>query len=52
MNKNIRNLAIAALFILPGLSGFPQEVQQEEMPAAQPVVVENVAFFPGQSGFP
>ena len=44
MNKTIRNLAIAALFVFPGLSGFPQEVQQEESPAAQPVVVENVAF--------
>ena len=43
-NKTIRNLAIAALFIFPGLSGFPQEVQQEETPAAQPVVEENVAF--------
>ena len=50
MNKTIRNLAIAALFIFPGLSGFPQEGQQEETPAVQPVVVENVAFFPGQSG--
>ena len=44
LNKTIRNLAIAALFIFPGLSGFPQEVQQEETPAAKPVVVENVAF--------
>ena len=44
MNKTIRNLAIAALFIFPGLSGFPQEVQLEEMPAVQPVVEENVAF--------
>ena len=44
MNKTIRNLAIAALFIFPGLSGFPQEVQQEETPAVQPVVVENIAF--------
>ena len=44
MNKTIRNLAIAALFIFPGLSGFPQEVQQEETPAVQPVVEENVAF--------
>ena len=44
MNKTIRNLAIAALFIFPGLSGFPQEVQQEEMSAEQPVVEENVAF--------
>ena len=48
----IKNLAIAALFIFPGLSGFPQEVQQEEMPAMQPVVVENVAFFPWPSGLP
>ena len=44
MNKIIRNLAIAALFIFPGISGFPQEVQQEEAPAAKPGVVENVAF--------
>ena len=28
MNKTIRNLAIAALFIFPGLSGFPQEVSE------------------------
>ena len=40
MNKTIRNLVLAALFIFPGLSGFPQEVQQEETPAAQ----QNVAF--------
>ena len=52
MNKTIRNLAIAALFVFPGISGFPQEVQQEESPAAQPVVVENVAVYPGLSGFP
>ena len=44
MNKTIRNLAIAALFIFPGLSGFPQAVQQDETPAAKPVVEENVAF--------
>ena len=44
MNKTIRYLAIAALFIFPGLSGFPQEVQQDETPAAKPVVEENVAF--------
>ena len=44
MNKTIRNLAIAALFIFPGISGFPQEVQQDETPAANPVVEENVAF--------
>ena len=31
-------------FIFPGLSGFPQEVQQDETPAAKPVVEENVAF--------
>ena len=47
MNKTIRNLAIAALFIFPGLSGFPQEVQQDETPAAKPVVEENVNFIPG-----
>ena len=52
MNKTVRNLAIAALFVFPGLSGFPQEVQQEETPAAQPVVEENVAIYPGRSGFP
>ena len=34
MNKTFRNLAIAALFIFPGLSGFPQEVQQAASPAA------------------
>ena len=34
MNKTIRNLAIAALFVFPGLSGFPQEVQQAAAPAA------------------
>ena len=44
MNKTIRNLAIATLFVFPGLSGFPQEVQQEETPAVQSVVEENVAF--------
>ena len=43
-NKTIRNLAIAALFIFPGISGFPQEVQQDETPAAKSVVEENVAF--------
>ena len=52
MNKIIRNLAIAALFVFPGLSGFPQEVQQDETPAAKPVVEENVAVYPGWSGFP
>ena len=52
MNKTIRNFAIAALFIFPGISGFPQEVQQDETPAAKPVVVEIVSVFPGQSGFP
>ena len=34
MNKTIRNLAIAALFIFPGLSGFPQGVQQAAAPVA------------------
>ena len=44
MNKTIRNLAIAALFIFLGLSAFPQEVQQDETPAAKPVAEETVAF--------
>ena len=52
MNKTIKTLAIAALFIFPGLSGFPQEVQQDETPAAKPVVEETVAIFPGRTGFP
>ena len=52
MNKIIRNLAIAVVFCFIELPGFPQEVQQEEAPAVHPVVVENVAFFPGQSGIP
>ena len=34
MNKTIKALAIAALFIFPGISGFPQEVQQAAAPAA------------------
>ena len=52
MNKTIRNLAIVALFCFPGLPAFPQEVQQEEMPAVQPVVEENVNFFFAPMGFP
>ena len=52
MNKTIRNLAIVAVFCFIGLPGFPRDVQQEETPAVQSVVVENVAFFPGQSGYP
>ena len=52
MNKTIRNLAIVAVFCFIGLPGFPREMQQEEAPAVQPGVVENVAFFPGQSGHP
>ena len=52
MNKTIRNLAIVAACIFIGLPGFPRDVQQEEAPAVQPGVVENVAFFPGQSGYP
>ena len=36
MNKIIRNLAIAALFCFPGLSAFPQGVQQTA-PSAAPV---------------
>ena len=35
MNKTIRNLAIAALFIFPGLSGFPQGVQLDEAPLVE-----------------
>ena len=52
MNEIIRNLAIAALFIFLGLSGFPQEVQQEVSPAVQPEVEENVNFILGFAGFP
>ena len=52
MNKTIRNIAIAALFVFPGLSGFPQEVQQKEVPASQSVVNGNVNFFPILVGFP
>ena len=52
MNKIFKTLAITALFCFPGLPAFPQEVQQEETPAVQPVVEENVAVFPGHSGFP
>ena len=44
MNKTIRNLAIVAVFCFAGLPVFPQEVQQDETPAAKPVVEENVAF--------
>ena len=44
MNKTIRNLAIAALFIFPGISGFPQEVQQ----AAAPATAEPSAVQPGR----
>ena len=39
MNKNIRNLAIAAIFCLPAISGFPQEINEtaatETVQAAQ-----------------
>ena len=52
MNKTIRNLAIVAVFCFIGQPGFPREMQQDETTAVQPVVVENVAFFPGQSGYP
>ena len=34
MNKTIRNLVLAALFIFPGLSGFTQGVPQTAAPAA------------------
>ena len=52
MDKTIRNLAIVAVFCFIGLPGFPKEVQHGEAPAVQPVVVENVAFFPWPSGLP
>lgn len=46
MNKTIRNLAIAAMFCLPAISGFPQEVQQDATPAMQPVIENTVNSFP------
>ena len=52
MNKIFKTLAIAAAFCFIGIQGFPQEVPQEETPAAEPVVEENVNFFPGFAGFP
>ena len=52
MNKIFKTLAITALFCFPGLPAFPQEVQQEETPAVQPVVEENVNFFFAPMGFP
>ena len=52
MNKIFKPLAITALFCFPGLPAFPQEVQQEETPAVQPVVEENVNFFFAPMGFP
>ena len=50
MNKTIRNLAIAALFIFPGLSGFPQEVQQAAAPA--PVSAQAAQAQADQLGLP
>lgn len=44
MKKTIKTLAIAAMFVFPGLTGLPQEVQQDEAPAAKPVIEETVAF--------
>ena len=44
MNKTIKILAITALFVFPGISGFPQEVQQDEAPVLKPVAEKNVAF--------
>ena len=56
MNKTIRNLAIAALFIFPGLSGFPQGVQQPAAPAvpisAQVAQVQSVQALPAQQANP
>ena len=51
MNKTIRNLAIAALFIFPRLSGFPQEVQQAAVPAA-PVSAQTAQAQPAQQANP
>ena len=51
MNKTIRNLAIAALFVFPGLSGFPQEVQQTAAPAA-PVSAQAAQAQADQLGLP
>lgn len=46
--KNIKNtiktLAIAALFVFPGLSGFPQDVQVNETVSVNSVIEENVQF--------
>ena len=47
-NKTIRNLAIAALFIFPGLSGFPQEVN--ETTATE--TVQSAQEFGGNALFP
>ena len=52
MNKTVRILAIVAVFCFIGHPGFPKDVQHDEAPAVRPVAVQNVAFFPGQSGFP
>ena len=55
MNKTIRNLAIAALFVFPGLSGFPQGVQQAAAPApvsAQAAQVQPVQALPVQQTNP
>ena len=52
MNKTVKTLAITVLFCFPGVATFPKEVQQEEAPAVQPVVEENVNFFSGLVGFP
>ena len=48
MNKTIRNLAIAALFVFPGLSGFPQAVQQTAAPVA-PVSAQAAQVQPVQA---
>ena len=51
MNKTIRNLAIAALFIFPGLSGFPQGMQQPAASAA-PVSAQTAQAQTDQLGLP
>ena len=55
MNKIIKTLAITALFCFPGLSGFPQEVPQEETPAVQATQLTDghvIRLAPGRQYWP
>ena len=54
MNKTIKILAIAALFIFPGLSGFPQEAQEEATKTVQAEMATegNAVCFPILIGIP